>query len=79
MTSRDDRVTADKLGTQRDGCAPTQKKCESCGEFFACGAPGPGCWCEDVKLTNDAAARLRACHTDCLCPRCLASAAGHNT
>jgi hypothetical protein len=79
MTARGDRVTASKLGTQRNGCAPTQKKCAACGEMFACGAPEPGCWCENVKLTSEAAARLRAHHTDCLCPRCLAAAAGRST
>jgi hypothetical protein len=79
MTARGDRVTASELGTQRNGCASTQKKCQACGEMFACGAPEPGCWCENVKLTSEAAAQLRARHTDCLCPRCLAAAAGRIT
>jgi len=75
MTLRGDRVTAGKLGRQGNGCAPTQKKCQACGEMFDCGAPEPGCWCEDVKLTSESAAQLRARHSDCLCPRCLATAA----
>jgi hypothetical protein len=79
MTPRGDRVTAGKLGTQREWCAPTQKKCEACGETFACGAPERGCWCEEVKLTSGAAAQLRARHSDCLCPRCLAAAAQRGT
>ena len=75
MTLRGDRVTATKSGTQGDGRASTQKKCEACSEMFACGAPDPGCWCEDVNLTTEVAAQLRARHADCLCPRCLAAAA----
>jgi hypothetical protein len=73
MTLRRDRVSESKPGTQRSGCAETQKKCEACGETFACGAPEAGCWCEAVKLTSEAAAQLRARHADCLCPRCLAA------
>jgi cysteine-rich CWC protein len=69
-------VTSNKQGTQCHECASTQKKCEACGEMFTCGAPEPGCWCEAAKLTSEAAAQLRAHHTDCLCPRCLAAAAG---
>ena len=78
MTPRGDRVTASNLGTQRNGCAHTQKQCEACGEIFSCGAPERGCWCEDVKLTSEVAARLRARHSDCLCPRCLVAAGGHS-
>ena len=76
MTPRGDRVTATNLGTQSDGYAPTQKECEACGEMFDCGAPELGCWCEDVKLASESTAQLRARHSDCLCPRCLAVAAG---
>jgi Cysteine-rich CWC len=78
MTLRGDRVTASKLGTQRNACAPTQKKCGVCGEIFSCGAPEPGCWCEGMELTSESAARLRARHSDCLCPHCLAAAAGRS-
>jgi Cysteine-rich CWC len=73
MNVRGDRVTAGELGTQRSTCAPTQKKCGACGELFACGAPGPDCWCEVVKLSPAALAQLRARYADCLCPRCLAA------
>ncbi len=76
MATKGDRVTTSERGTQRNKRAPTQKKCEACGEMFDCGAPEAGCWCEDVKLGSEAAARLRACHTDCVCPRCLSAAAG---
>jgi len=71
-------VSASKLGTQRNRSAQTQKKCEACGETFVCGAPERECWCEELKLTGEAAAKLRARHADCLCPRCLAAAAGRS-
>jgi hypothetical protein len=75
MTPTGDRVTSNKKETQRHRCASTQKKCEACGETFTCGAPEPGCWCEAVKLTSQAAPQLRVPHTDCLCPHCLAAVA----
>jgi len=75
MTPRGDRVTSSKQETHRDGCAATQKKCEACGEMFTCGEAEPGCWCEALQLTSQAAAQLRATHTDCLCSRCLAAVA----
>jgi hypothetical protein len=75
MTPTGNRVASSKQETQRDWCASTQKKCGACGEMFTCGAPELGCWCEAVKLTREAAAQLRATHTDCLCPRCLAAGA----
>jgi len=73
MNPRGDRATAQELGAQRNACAPTQKKCAACGQQFSCGAPGPGCWCEDVHLSPAALAQLRARYADCLCPRCLAA------
>jgi hypothetical protein len=75
MTDRGDRVTASDTETQRNKCGPTQKKCEACGEMFSCGAPEPGCWCEEVKLSSEYAQQLRARHKDCLCPRCFSTAA----
>ena len=75
MNPRGDRVTASELGTQRNVCAPTQKKCAACGEMFACGAPESNCWCEELKLSPSELEQLRARYDDCLCPRCLAAAA----
>jgi len=74
MNTRGDRVTASELGTHRNGCAPTQKKCGACGELFTCGAPESNCWCEEVSLSAAALESLRARYADCLCPRCLTAA-----
>jgi hypothetical protein len=49
--------------------------CASCGEPFICGATLGGCWCTEVKLNEDARARLRAKFTGCLCRACLERAA----
>lgn len=47
------------------------KVCESCGETFGCGAKLNGCWCADVKITQESAADLKTRFNDCLCPKCL--------
>ena len=58
------------------GCAAQQKSCAACGEKFGCsGSSGP-CWCREVKVSAEILAALRARYADCLCPRCLGSAAG---
>jgi hypothetical protein len=75
MTAKGDRVIESGPATQRQGCAPTRKKCEACGEMFDCAAPERGCWCEEVKLSGQVAAEVRGRYADCLCPRCLAAAA----
>ncbi len=51
------------------------KTCESCGETFGCGAKIDGCWCTEVKLSQESAADLKAKFSDCLCPVCLAKVA----
>ena len=50
-------------------------KCESCGNDFTCGVSLKGCWCSEVKLDDDARARLRSQYKDCLCKDCLESLA----
>ena len=50
--------------------------CEACGEAFGCGARAEGCWCVDVPLSVEAATGLKDKYLNCLCPRCLAGAAG---
>jgi hypothetical protein len=50
--------------------------CESCGREFDCGADTPGCWCEAERLGPDRLAILREHFERCLCPDCLALAAG---
>lgn len=48
-----------------------QSVCEACGEPFNCGASGSNCWCAEVKLTEDARAKLRERYSNCLCRACL--------
>lgn len=51
-------------------------KCESCGNEFQCGATLTGCWCADVKLTDEVRADLRTRYKKCLCRTCLEKEAG---
>jgi hypothetical protein len=75
MATGSQRTFQKAVRSHRDGCAPTQKKCEGCGATFDCGAPQRGCWCEGTKLDGEAGGKLRAQYADCLCPSCLAAAA----
>ena len=50
--------------------------CESCGREFGCGARDGDCWCTDRSLGPDRLAILREHFERCLCPDCLALAAG---
>jgi hypothetical protein len=50
--------------------------CESCGREFGCGAEDGACWCSEVKLGPERSAILREHFERCLCPDCLAVAAG---
>jgi hypothetical protein len=45
--------------------------CESCGAEFACGATLAGCWCSEIKLSEETRAELRARYQRCLCRACL--------
>ncbi|MEO6393089.1 MAG: cysteine-rich CWC family protein [Pyrinomonadaceae bacterium] len=45
--------------------------CEACGEEFTCGASLAGCWCTELKLTDEAQAALREKYQQCLCRPCL--------
>jgi hypothetical protein len=45
--------------------------CEACGADFACGASLAGCWCTEVKLTDEARAELKSKYERCLCRNCL--------
>jgi hypothetical protein len=45
--------------------------CESCGNEFRCGATIRGCWCTEVKLTDEVRTDLRSKFNDCLCRECL--------
>jgi hypothetical protein len=54
---------------------PKVKVCEACGTGFDCFTPRGPCWCEDVKLSSETLAELRAQYRECLCPACLKDAA----
>jgi hypothetical protein len=45
--------------------------CASCGNNFTCGASLSGCWCAEIKLTDEARAELKTRYRDCLCRNCL--------
>ena len=45
--------------------------CESCGAEFVCGATLAGCWCCEIKLSEETRAELRARYQRCLCRACL--------
>ena len=47
--------------------------CEACGQPFQCGAKLTGCWCAEVKLSEQTRAELRAKYRGCLCRQCLES------
>ena len=45
--------------------------CESCGNQFTCGASLSGCWCSEIKLDDEARAKIKSRYQDCLCRDCL--------
>jgi len=50
--------------------------CEACGETFACEISlGTGCWCGEIKLSDETRQELRAKYKNCLCCACLEKAA----
>ena len=57
---------------------PVLKKtqdCEACGEPFACELSlGKGCWCAEVKLSEETRQELRTKYKACLCRACLEKA-----
>jgi len=55
--------------SQRGASAPSV--CESCGAEFGCGANLAGCWCGEIKLSDETRAALPARFGDCLCRACL--------
>ena len=55
---------------------PVLKKantCERCGGDFACGAALEGCWCTEVKVSDEARDYMRSKYESCLCRKCLES------
>jgi hypothetical protein len=59
---------------QADG-APNST-CERCGKKFHCGASLLGCWCSEIKLSEEARAHLRRSYQGCLCRECMIVFAG---
>jgi hypothetical protein len=54
--------------------------CEVCGETFACEISlGKGCWCGEIKLSDETRQELRAKYKNCLCRACLENAAAPNS
>lgn len=45
--------------------------CEACGGEFVCGASMRGCWCTEIKLTDEMRADLKSKYKGCLCRKCL--------
>jgi Cysteine-rich CWC len=45
--------------------------CEACGATFSCGAANSNCWCQEIKLSEETRAALRARYERCLCRACL--------
>ena len=45
--------------------------CEACGGEFVCGASLAGCWCGEIKLSEETRAELRSRYQRCLCRACL--------
>jgi len=50
------------------------KICGQCRQPFSCGQEG-GCWCNEVQLSRDQLAWIKARFDNCLCPRCLRAVA----
>ncbi|MFM9905728.1 MAG: cysteine-rich CWC family protein [Pyrinomonadaceae bacterium] len=45
--------------------------CESCGDEFICGATIKGCWCMNIKVSDQARADMKEKYAKCLCAECL--------
>lgn len=50
-----------------------QKNCSKCGVAFGCQNETSGCWCENIHLSEQTLAELKAAYDNCLCPVCLKS------
>jgi hypothetical protein len=45
--------------------------CEACGAPFTCGAKLSGCWCSEIKLSDETRSDLKSRYSNCLCRECL--------
>jgi hypothetical protein len=50
------------------------QSCEACGQSFACEIGLKGCWCSQVKLSEQTRQTLKAKYQRCLCRACLETA-----
>jgi hypothetical protein len=50
-----------------------ERVCEACGSEFICGVSLKGCWCSEIKLSDETRSKLRSQYSDCLCRQCLES------
>ena len=50
--------------------------CEACGGPFTCGAKLSGCWCSEIKLSEERRAELKGSYRNCLCRECLERLSG---
>jgi hypothetical protein len=58
---------------------PQTEWCEACGQPFVCEISlGKGCWCADVKLSENTWQELRTKYRNCLCRTCLEKAEAKN-
>ena len=57
----------------------SQSRCEACGNPFTCGATLSGCWCSEIKLSDETRAELKTKYGNCLCRECLEKLAGDAT
>lgn len=48
---------------------PVSKVCGCCKETFVCGQYG--CWCAQVRVSDQLMAWIEQSFKDCLCPTCL--------
>ena len=48
--------------------------CEACREQFACEISLGGCWCGEIRLSENTRRELRAKYRSCLCRACLEKA-----
>jgi hypothetical protein len=53
--------------------------CEACGGPFTCGAKISGCWCSEIKLSDETRAEMKGRYRNCLCRECLEQLAERET
>ncbi len=54
------------------------QQCEGCGQPFVCELGLKGCWCGQVKISEETRQKLRTEYKSCLCRTCLEKAEMEN-